>query len=297
MTIEHSFFSEDTSVDVVTARHRDAPDARMRQVMDVIVRNLHEAVKEIEPTQEEWMHAISFLTRVGQMCDDTRQEFILLSDVLGVSMLVDAVNHRHPAGATDSTVLGPFHVPGAPERPMGSNISMDARGEPLLVSGTVRDTAGRPVEGATLDVWMANDEGFYDVQQKGIQPDGNLRGVFRTGADGYYEFRTVRPKSYPIPDDGPVGRLLATLNRHPFRPAHIHFIVEATNFQRLVTHIFDRTDPYLESDAVFGVKKSLLADFEQVRDPALAREHGMQDMFWRVRQDFTLVPAARGLPG
>ncbi|ANN76437.1 dioxygenase [Bordetella flabilis] len=289
MAIEHRYFSEDASIDIVTGRHRHAPDARMKQVMDVVVRKLHEAVKEIEPTQEEWMRAIAFLTRTGQMCDASRQEYILLSDVLGVSMLVDAINHRHPAGATASTVLGPFHVVGAPERPMGANISVGQGGEPLVVSGTVRDTAGRPVGGATLDVWMANHEGLYDVQQQGVRPEGNLRGLFRTGADGRYEFRTIKPMSYPIPADGTVGRLLEGLARHPFRPAHIHFIVQAAGYAGVVTHIFDQTDPYLASDAVFGVKESLLANFERTHDPEVARRHGLDGEFWRVRQDFTLM--------
>jgi catechol 1,2-dioxygenase len=289
MATEQRYFSEDASIDIVTERHRHAPDARMKQVMDVVVRKLHEAVKEIEPTQEEWMRAITFLTRTGQMCDASRQEYILLSDVLGVSMLVDAINHRYPAGATASTVLGPFHVPGAPERPMGADISVGHGGEPLVVSGTVRDTAGRPIGGATLDVWMANHEGLYDVQRKGVQPEGNLRGLFRTGADGQYEFRTVKPMSYPIPADGTVGRLLEGLARHPFRPAHIHFIVQAAGYAGVVTHIFDQTDPYLASDAVFGVKESLLAHFERTQDGELARRHGLEGEFWRVRQDFTLT--------
>jgi catechol 1,2-dioxygenase len=292
MAVETRYFSENTSIDVVIDRHRHAPDARMKHVMDVIVRKLHEAVKEIEPTQEEWMQAITFLTRTGHMCDASRQEFILLSDVLGVSMLVDAINHRHPEGATASTVLGPFHVAGTPERPMGANISVGHGGEPLVVCGMVRDTAGRPIGGATLDVWMADHEGFYDVQKKDIPPEGNLRGIFRTGPDGYYEFRTIKPMSYPIPQDGPVGALLRNLARHPFRPAHVHFIVHAQGFQRLVTHIFDQTDPYLASDAVFGVKESLLADFERTQDPELARRHGLQGEFWRVRQDFKLTAEA-----
>ena len=242
--------------------------------MEVITRKLHEAVKEIEPTQEEWFEAIMFLTETGQICNEWRQEFILLSDVLGVSMLVDAINNRKPSGASESTVLGPFHVADAPELPMGANICLDHKGEDMVIRGRILDTEGKPIADAVLDVWQANDEGFYDVQQKGIQPDFNLRGVFRTGEDGRYWFRAVKPKFYPIPDDGPVGKLLRALGRHPYRPAHLHYIIKADGFETLTTHIFDPDDPYINSDAVFGVKESLLAEFRLVDDPARAKELG-----------------------
>ncbi len=287
---EKGFFTEENSVEVVTGRNRDAGDARLKSVMEVITRKLHEAVKEIEPTQEEWFQAIRFLTRTGHMSDEWRQEFILLSDVLGVSMLVDAINNRKPSGASESTVLGPFHVADAPELPMGANICLDQKGEDMVISGRITDTQGRPIEGAVLDVWQANDEGFYDVQQKGIQPDFNLRGVFRTGADGRYWFRAVKPKYYPIPADGPVGQLLGALGRHPYRPAHLHYILKADGYETLITHIFDPDDPYINSDAVFGVKESLLAEFKLVDDPARARELGFSGRFWEVEYDFVLAP-------
>jgi len=261
--------------------------------MEVVTRKLHEAVKELEPTQEEWMEAILFLTRTGHMCNEWRQEFILLSDVLGVSMLVDAINNRKPSGASESTVLGPFHVADAPELPMGANICLDEKGEDMVISGRILDTAGRPIENAVIDVWQANDEGFYDVQQKGIQPDFNLRGIFRTGADGHYWFRAVKPKYYPIPDDGPVGQLLGHLGRHPYRPAHLHYIVKADGFDTLTTHIFDPDDPYIHSDAVFGVKESLLAKFCLMIDPVRAHELGFRDKFWQVEHDFVLAPNPR----
>lgn len=285
---EQGYFTEANSADVVMARNRTAEDARLRQVMEVITRKLHEAVKEIEPTEEEWFRAIMFLTATGQMCNEWRQEYILLSDVLGVSMLVDAINNRKPSGASESTVLGPFHVANAPELPMGANICLDQKGEPMFVHGRILDTEGRPVANAKIDVWQANDEGFYDVQQKGIQPDFNLRGVFRTGADGRYWFRGVKPKFYPIPDDGPVGKLLRALGRHPYRPAHLHYIVEAEGFDRLTTHIFDPDDPYIDSDAVFGVKKSLLAEFRKVDDPAAAAKVELSAPFYDVAFDFVL---------
>jgi catechol 1,2-dioxygenase len=290
-TQESGYFTEENSAEVVIARNAKAPDARLAEVMEVIVRHLHAAVKEIEPTTEEWMAAILFLTRTGQMCTDWRQEYILLSDVLGVSMLVDAINNRKPSGASESTVLGPFHVPDAPELPMGADICRDAKGEPMLVSGRITGTDGEPIEGVKIDVWQANDDGFYDVQQKGIQPEFNLRGVFRTGADGRYRFRAVKPKFYPIPDDGTVGDLLKRLGRHPYRPAHLHYILAAPGFETLVTHIFDPDDPYIHSDAVFGVKQSLMAAFRPVADPAAIAEAGMPGPFLAVEHDFVLAPA------
>lgn len=288
---ETGFFTEETSIQAVVARNARAKDERLRQIMEVVTRKLHEAVKEIEPTQEEWLEAIMFLTRTGQLCTEWRQEFILLSDALGVSMLVDAINNRKPSGASESTVLGPFHVKGAPERPLGANICLDGKGEDLLVSGRILDTEGKAVADAIIDVWQANDEGFYDVQQKGLQPDFNLRGVFRSGADGRYWFRAVKPKFYPIPDDGTVGKLLTQLGRHPYRPAHLHYIIQAEGFETLTTHIFDPDDPYIGSDAVFGVKESLLADFKRVSDPARAKELDFKAPFWEVEQDFVLARA------
>jgi len=251
---------------------------------------LHEAVKEIEPTQAEWFQAIQFLTRTGHMSDAWRQEFILLSDVLGVSMLVDAINNRKSNGATETTVLGPFHVDNAPVLANGADICLDGKGEPLVVHGRVHGTDGAPIQGARLDVWQANDEGFYDVQQKGIQPDFNLRGVFLSEADGSYWFRGVKPDHYAIPHDGPVGEMLEKLGRHPHRPAHLHYIVGAEGFEEITTHIFVPDDPYIESDAVFGVKQSLLADFVKVDDPDRAARFGVANPFWEVEFDFTLAP-------
>lgn len=287
---ENGYFTEENSVDVVTSRNVGAKSERLTQIMEVVTRKLHEAVKELEPTQEEWMDAILFLTRTGHTCTDWRQEFILLSDVLGVSMLVDAINNRKPTGASESTVLGPFHVADAPELPMGANICLDHKGEDMVISGRILGTDGRPIANAILDVWQANDEGFYDVQQQGIQPDFNLRGVFRTTEDGRYWFRAVKPKYYPIPDDGPVGQMLGALGRHPYRPAHLHYIIKAQGFETLVTHIFDPDDPYIHSDAVFGVKESLLADFRLTEDPVRARELGFEGKFWQVEHDFVLAP-------
>lgn len=284
------YFTEQRSAETVIARMAACEDTRLKQVMEVVIRKLHEAVKEIEPSEAEWMAAIRFLTEVGQTCNDWRQEWILFSDILGVSMLVDAINHRLPGGASESTVLGPFHVADAPELPMGANICLDSKGEDMVVRGRILDTQGQPIAGARIDVWQANDEGFYDVQQKGIQPDFNLRGVFVTGEDGSYWFRAVKPKYYAIPDDGPVGRLLRAMGRHPYRPAHLHYIVSAPGFRTLVTHIFDPHDPYIRSDAVFGVKQSLLADFRKVEDAAEAGRLGFGGpTFWSVCHDLVLA--------
>lgn len=293
---EPLFFEEARSAEVVNARMGPDVDPRLRTVMEALVRHLHAAVKEIEPTHEEWLAAIQFLTGVGQKCTDWRQEFILLSDVLGVSMLVDAINHRRPSGATENTILGPFHVSDAPRYPDGTDICLDGKGEPMVVRGRVVDTDGNPVEGALVDVWQTNDDGFYDVQQKGIQPDWNLRGIFTSGPDGRFWYRSVKPRFYPIPDDGPVGRLLGALGRHPNRAAHIHFILTAPGFDPVITHIFPPDCQYLGEDAVFGVKQSLIGDFQRIDDPAEAADLGFSAPFWAVDWTFVLAPKAVPAP-
>jgi len=284
-------FNEADATGIVLARLDGCADPRLKAIMTSVVRHLHAVVRETEPTKAEWAAAIAFLTETGQWCTDTRQEWILLSDVLGVSMLVDAIVNRKPAGATESTVLGPFHVSGAPETPMGGSIARDGKGPPCLVEGRVL-ADGRPVEGAELDVWQANDDGFYDIQQPGVQPAMNLRGRFKTGADGRFRFWTIKPSPYPIPTDGPVGRLLAALERHPYRPAHIHFIVTAPGLTPVTTHLFPEGAEYLDSDAVFGVKDSLIVPFVEVTDAAAIAEAGLDGPFHRVSFDFRLVPAA-----
>ena len=277
------YFTEERSVEAVNARMGADVNPRLAQVMASLVKHLHALAKEVELTQEEWEVAIDFLTRTGQICDGNRQEFILLSDVLGLSMLIDAMGSRRPGGATENTVLGPFHVASAPEREMGANISLDGKGESCLYHGKVVDRDGQPIEGAVIDVWSDNADGYYDVQQPHVQPKWNNRGVFRTGPDGAYEFRGIKPVSYPIPDDGPVGQMLAALGRHPNRPAHMHFLVKAEGYQPVVTHTFVGSDPWLTSDAVFGVKSSLIAPFERVKDEENA------DTLWRSEFDFVLA--------
>lgn len=275
------YFTETNSAAAVNARMGAETDPRLAAVMGALVRHLHAFAKEVSLTQAEWEAAIDFLTRTGQICSGERQEFILLSDALGVSMLVDAINNRRPEGATENTVFGPFHVDGAPERAMGDAISLDGKGESCVFEGRVTDLEGHPVAGARIDVWCDNADGFYDVQQPDVQPKWNNRGIFTTGEDGAYRFVGIKPVSYPIPDDGPVGGMLAALGRHPYRPAHMHFLVTAPGFQRVVTHTFVEGDPYLTSDAVFGVKQSLIAEFEKL-------DSGAAD--WRSVFDFVLVP-------
>lgn len=284
-------FNEGNSADLVVARNASCEDPRLREIMEALVRHLHAAVRELQLTTAEWEAAIRFLTATGQICSDRRQEFILLSDTLGVSMLVDAINNRKTDHATPSTVLGPFHVDGAPPSAMGDTISRDGKGEPLLVHGAVLAPDGSPIEGALLDVWQTSEDGYYDTQDP-TQPDMNLRGLFRTGPDGRFWFRSIVPASYPIPDDGPVGRMLAALKRHPMRPAHIHFIVDAAGYDRLTTHIFREGDPYLESDAVFGVKDDLVAPFDAVEDPDWAAGFGMTGQFHHARIVIRLQPTA-----
>ena len=290
-TQEQGYFTEANSAEVVISRIAADTDPRLRQIVSVLVKHLHAAVKELEPSQDEWLQAIQFLTATGHKCDDWRQEFILLSDVLGVSMLVDAINNRKPSGASESTVLGPFHVDGAPELEMGADICLDQKGEPMLVRGRILDIKGNPIAAAKIDVWQANDEGFYDVQQQGIQPEFNLRGVFRTGSNGAYCFRGVKPRYYPIPADGPVGQMLQALGRHPYRPAHLHYIITASGFAPLTTHIFDPDDKYIHSDAVFGVKQSLMAKFDWIDQPQAIATADMTTPFYLVEHDFVLAPA------
>lgn len=297
-TTTKGFLTEENSAATVNARMGSDVSPRMRLVMAAVVKHLHALTQEIEPTQEEWQQAIGFLTAVGHKCTDWRQEFILLSDVLGVSMLVELINSRRPSGATENTVLGPFYVPEAPLYENGTNICLDGKGEPLVVKGRVTDLEGRPIPGALVDVWQTNNDGFYDVQQKGVQPDWNLRGVFTTEPDGSYWYRSTKPRYYPIPDDGPVGQLLRQLGRHPNRAAHIHFIVSAPGYDPVVTHIFPDDCRFLDEDAVFGVRESLIARFEEVHTSEEAENRGFEkfekfEPFHFVNWDFVLTPSAK----
>jgi catechol 1,2-dioxygenase len=278
-----------TTEDDITAealqRFSKTPDPRLRQIMLGLVNHLHAFVKEVELTEAEWFQAIEILTEAGRMCSDKRQEFILFSDTLGVSMVVDLINHRKPDGATESTVFGPFHRLGAPEMPAGGNIAhLDKTGTPALVSGRVLDLDGAPIKDALLDVWQTQSSGLYDSQDVSLGGALHMRGRFRSDAEGRYSIRTVLPVNYPIPSDGPVGRMLRATGRHPWRPAHIHFVVSADGYEPVTTHIFDRRDEYLGSDAVFAVKDSLICDFV-LHDPPGGKPH------YTAEFDFRLKPA------
>ena len=284
-------FTGESAADTVAESFAGTPDERLAAVLNSLVRHLHGFVRDVEPTIAEWEQAIAFLTATGQKCSDVRQEFILLSDVLGVSMLVETINERGGDGATQSTVLGPFHVAESPPRDLGDTIDLVGEGEPCVVTGRVVSVDGTPLPGAVLDVWQADDKGFYDVQVPEAQPPGNGRGLFTADAGGRFWFRTIVPSYYPIPTDGPVGALLVATRRHPYRPAHIHFIVTAGGYRPLTTHIFVAGSEYIDSDAVFAVKKSLIADFTEVDDPAEARRYGVTSPFRRADVQIALQPA------
>ena len=249
----------------VLARLAKAPNPRMKEIMTSFIRHLHGFVRETGLTPAEWKMGIEFLTAVGHITDDKRQEFILLSDTLGISAMVDLVRHsRLAAQGTDSSLLGPFYRNGAPEKPLGASIAGDTEGEAIVVRGQVTDARGGGLAGALLDVWQAAPNGMYDIQDE-HQPEMNLRGRFRTSADGRYEFRSLKPKSYPVPNDGPVGVLLRAQGRHPYRPAHIHFMITADSYEPLITALYIAGDSYIESDAVFGAKQSLTVGYHKSR--------------------------------
>ncbi|WP_073447204.1 dioxygenase [Streptomyces yunnanensis] len=282
-------YKEHTAIDAVLASFADTPDPRLREVVGAVARHLHALVQELRPTMAEWESAIAFLTAVGRMCDDSRQEFVLLSDVFGVSMLVETINGD--AHGTEGTVLGPFHMTESPRRELGDSIDEVGTGAPCVITGAVTDLDGVPVPGAVVDVWQCDENGFYDVQQPGVQPAGNGRGLFRTDDEGGFWFRTVVPSHYPIPIDGPVGRLLQASRRHPYRPAHVHVIADAPGFTPLTTHMFVADSPYLDSDAVFAVKQSLVHDFAASADPDEAARYGVAVPFRRAHFPIRLVPA------
>ncbi len=281
-----AYVTEKNLTDVVAERWTDIPDARLRQIMPALIRHLHAFVREIEPTQAEWAIAIDWLTRTGQLCSGKRQEFILMSDVFGISMLVDAINHRQSGRATPSTVEGPFHVPNAPALENAANMAKGAPGIPCFVTGTVRGLDGEAVAGAALDLWQTDGEGLYEDQRDVQEPW--MRGLYRSQPDGSFVIRTVVPIAYTVPMDGTVGELINHTNISHMRPAHIHFAITAPGYRSVVTHLFRRGDEYLESDAVYGVKEPLIVDF--VEKPAGNAPSGevLDKPFYEVRYDFVL---------
>lgn len=266
-----------------------ARDDRVRTIFTTLIEHLHAFVREVELTPQEWMAGIEFLTATGHKCDGVRQEFILLSDTIGVSMLVDALASRVASEGTESTVLGPFFTTDAHDIPAGGSIAKPGDGEPLFVSGHVRDTAGRPIANAVIEVWEVDGTGTYDVQYSDrVEPD--CRGRLHTDANGAFSFRGIRPVSYSIPGDGPVGAMLAALGRHTMRPAHVHFKIDSPGHVPLTTAIYAKGDRYLNGDAVFGVKPSLVGDFVRHDDPGEMRERGCETPFFTLERDFVLVP-------
>jgi hydroxyquinol 1,2-dioxygenase len=264
-----------------------ARDARTREVMDSLLRHLHDFAREVQLTESEWTQGIAFLSRCGQITDEKRQEFILLSDVLGLSTLVTAQCNRRPAGCTEATVFGPFFVEGAPEHRNGEDISNGASGQPCFVHGSVRGLSGEPVSGASIDVWQSDDEGRYDVQQPELDR-AQGRGRLASLADGSFRFWSIVAVPYPIPHDGPVGQLLEQLGRHPWRPAHLHFMIKAPGYETLITHVFRKGGAYLDSDAVFGVRSSLIADWQQHAPGTAPDGREIKTSFYTLHYDFVL---------
>jgi protocatechuate 3,4-dioxygenase beta subunit len=259
MPEDHVTYTSENLTEAVLGRIRPDADPRIQRVMTALIRHLHDFVREVELTPEEWEQGVGFLTELGRWCDDKRQEVILLSDILGVSMLVDAIAHRSHASVSETTVLGPFHRENPPALQNGQTMSPGVAGEPLEVEVRICDQDGNPLEGAQVDAWHTSPDGFYDSQ---LGDAHNMRGRFVTGADGIVAFPTVVPAAYPVPHDGPVGRVLAAMGRGPMRPAHVHFWIKKPGYRDLITHIFRDGDPNLHDDAVFGVKASLVTDWD-----------------------------------
>jgi len=289
--------NEDNITRAVIAMHANAKDARVLALMTSLVQHLHSFAREVELTEEEWFKGIRFLTDVGHITTDVRQEFILLSDTLGLSMLVTALNNKKPQGCTEATVFGPFHVEGSPHVPLGGDVANGAEGEPCFVRGSVVGTDGQPVANAELQVWQADAAGNYDVQyaREGAEHEHRARATLNADAHGDFHFKTIRAEAYPIPHDGPVGQMLEALGRHPWRPAHLHFMITAPGFERLITHVFRNGDRYLDSDAVFGVRSSLIADWIE-HAPGATPDGGASAVpFYTLDFRFVLNPVAAPL--
>jgi hydroxyquinol 1,2-dioxygenase len=286
------YVTESNITDIVLDRWRAVPDPRLRRIMQSMIEHLHAFVRDIEPSEQEWMAAIEWLTRTGKLSTDKRQEFILASDVVGVSMLVDCINHRLPGAATPTTVTGPFHVHDSPDLADGADIARGAPGELCYVAGSVSDLAGKPIAGATLDIWQADGDGLYDAQHGGDEPW--MRGIFKSDANGRFVVQTVLPVPYAIPMDGSVGALMTRTDISPMRPSHIHFLIEAPGHSRLITHLFRKSCPYIETDVVYGVKTPLIAEFRQMPagSPTPTGTIASQP-FWLLEYDFALQPMSR----
>src|SRR3954462_8159967 len=290
-------FNETELTEAVVRSFDQTPEPRAKFLLQELVKSLHDYVSKTGLTFAEWEYAIVFLTRTGQKCSDTRQEFTLLSDVLGVSMLVDAVNHREREGATQTTVLGPFYVGEHKAMPHGSDISPNLDGERMFVQSRVTDLAGKPLANVPVDVWHADDDGYYDSQRPTYETTGpSSRARFVTDADGRFFFRTILPCSYPIPTDGPVGEMILQTRRHPMRPAHVHFLVDAPGYEPLITHVFIEGDKYLDSDVVFGVKDDLISRIEKRTDPVTPDGKPARGAWHLMTHDFRMKPGNGNAP-
>lgn len=281
--------NEKTITPAVIDRMKRAKNKRFKEVMGSLVTHLHQFARDVKLTEAEWMEGIQFLTATGHKSDDKRQEFILLSDTLGLSTLVTQMNHRSEKKETEQTVFGPFHRLNAPRYKLGENISKGIKGTPCFVSGTVLDATGKPIKGVTVDVWHSDDIGFYDVQRPEWKGAHRMRGVFKPDPKGNFHLWTIKPRYYPVPTDGPVGKLLKASARHPMRPAHIHYLIMAPGYDPLVTHVFTHDDRYLDSDAVFGVRNALIRRFERHPAGSLAPDGTKLKKGWTsVHYDFVL---------
>jgi hydroxyquinol 1,2-dioxygenase len=284
-------FDEKSITQAVIARLSDCHDPRFKRVMTSLITHLHDFVRDVELTEQEWSNAIQFLTAVGKTCTDKRQEFILLSDTLGVSVLVITLNHPADGGSAESTVLGPFYWEGAPDLPLGSDLAVGVKGEPAFYSGRVLSADGQPLRGALLDIWSGDGDGYYDMQL-GDEVGMKARGRIRTDDQGRYWFRSIKPTFYPVPTDGPVGVMLRKMGRHPNRPGHIHMIVSAAGHAPVTTHLFVADSQYLDSDAVFGMKESLVAKFHKHPAGKAPTGETVDTPFYTVEYDFRLKRAS-----
>ncbi len=283
---------ENSITPAVLQRLAGTENARLKQIMTALVTHLHDFAREVKLTEAEWKAGIDFLTETGQKCNPTRQEFILLSDTLGLSMLTIALNHAKPVGATEATVFGPFHTEDAPRVESGADIAVGAPGLPMFVRACVEGMDGEPIRGADVDVWQADEDGLYDVQRPELGDVRRARAVLTTDAQGCVRFRSVVPTAYPIPTDGPVGAMLVATGRHPWRPAHLHFMIRAAGYQTLTTHLFKDPDPYLDSDVVFGVRSSLVGDYVE-HAPGTAPDGSVLDTPYFTLDHTFKLPRAR----
>ncbi len=283
------YSSLDTITQQAVDRWSTTHDPRLRELITKLIPHVHDYAREVGLTHQEWIDGLNFLARVGQWTTDARGENILLSDVMGLSMLTVMLNDKLPKGATPHTVLGPFYVDDSPELQAGGNMAEGVEGEPCYISGQIRNLKGEPIADATLDMWQADDEGIYEVQLS-EKSGPYLRGIYHSGPDGRYLVKTIAPLGYAVPMDGPVGELLYKTDISYFRPAHIHFILSSPGYQKIITHLFKRGTEYLENDVVYGVKQELIADFIRHEPGVAPTGEKLDTPFWTIEYDFVLAP-------